>query len=39
MRVEDQKVTNQGINLYGTILEGKSIGSNPCTKKAKKESS
>jgi len=33
MRIQDQKVANQGLNLYGTILEGKSIGSDPQKKK------
>jgi hypothetical protein len=28
MRVQDQKVANLRLNLHGTILEGKSIGSN-----------
>jgi hypothetical protein len=36
MRVQDQKVANPGLNFHGTLLEGKSIGSNP-TKRAKRE--
>jgi hypothetical protein len=31
MRVQDQKMANLRLNLHGTILEGKSIGSNQKT--------
>jgi hypothetical protein len=35
MRVHDQKVAKLRLNIHGTILEEKSIGSDLCKKKAK----